>query len=286
MDIGIGLPTTIAGTTREQMLEWARRADRAGFSSLGTIDRLVYANYEPLVALAGAAAVTERTRLLTSIALLPWRQNAALFAKQAASLHALSGNRLTLGVAVGGRPDDFEASGVPMTGRGARMDAMLDELTRVWAGEERGYAGAIGPDVSSDPPQLIVGGGVEASFERAAKYGDGWIMGGGPADRFAQQREMAEAAFQAAGRSEPPRTMALSYFSLDSDPEAQVRKTIGDYYEFAGEYRDVIVDGAAKGPDAVRERIAGFEQAGCDELVLFPASADPDQVDALAAVAL
>jgi alkanesulfonate monooxygenase SsuD/methylene tetrahydromethanopterin reductase-like flavin-dependent oxidoreductase (luciferase family) len=285
VDIAIGLPTTIAGTTRDQVLEWARRADRAGFSSLGTIDRLVYANYEPLVALAGAAAVTERTRLLTSIALLPWRQNAALFAKQAASLQALSGNRLTLGVSIGGRPDDFEASGVPMAGRGARMNEMLDEIRRVWAGEERGYAGAIGPDVSSDPPQLIVGGSVDASFERAAKYGDGWIMGGGSADAFAQQRERAEAAFRAAGRGEP-RTMALAYFSLDPDPEAQVRKTIGDYYAFAGEYRDLVVEGAAKGPDAVRERIAAFEQAGCDELVLFPASADPDQVDALAAVAL
>jgi len=80
--------------------------------------------------------------------------------------------------------------------------------------------------------------------------------------------------------------MALSYFSLDTDPEAQVRKTIGDYYEFAGEYRDRIVDGAAKGPEAVRERIADFEQAGCDELILFPASADPADVDALAALVL
>jgi alkanesulfonate monooxygenase SsuD/methylene tetrahydromethanopterin reductase-like flavin-dependent oxidoreductase (luciferase family) len=110
-------------------------------------------------------------------------------------------------------------------------------------------------------------------------------MGGGSADAFAQQRERAEAAFRAAGRGEP-RTMALAYFSLDPDPEAQVRKTIGDYYAFAGEYREGVVEGAAKGPDAVRERIAAFEQAGCDELVLFPASADPDQVDALAAVAL
>ncbi len=49
MDIGIGLPTTLPGTTGDQAVEWARRADAAGFSSLGTIDRLVYPNYEPLV---------------------------------------------------------------------------------------------------------------------------------------------------------------------------------------------------------------------------------------------
>jgi alkanesulfonate monooxygenase SsuD/methylene tetrahydromethanopterin reductase-like flavin-dependent oxidoreductase (luciferase family) len=285
VEIAIGLPTTIRGATREQVLEWARRADSAGFSSLGTIDRLVYGNYEPLTALAAAGAVTERVRLLTSIALLPWRQNAALFAKQAASVHTLSNGRLVLGVAVGGRPDDFEASGVPMAGRGARIDQMLDDITRIWAGEERGFAGAIGPDVSSNPPSLIVGGTVDASFERAAKYGDGWVFGGGPPENFAGQREKAVAAFEAAGRDQP-RTMALAYVSLDADPEAQVRETIGDYYAFAGPYQDAVVEGAAKSADAIRERIAAFEAAGCDELVLFPASADPDQVDALASVAL
>ena len=56
MKIGIGLPTTIPGATREQVLDWARRADSAGFSCLGTIDRIVYPNHEPLVALAAAAA--------------------------------------------------------------------------------------------------------------------------------------------------------------------------------------------------------------------------------------
>ena len=67
MDVGIGLPTTIPGASGEQILEWARRAEARGFSSLGTIDRIVYGNYEPLIALAAAAAVTERIRLTTAI---------------------------------------------------------------------------------------------------------------------------------------------------------------------------------------------------------------------------
>jgi len=54
MKIGIGLPTTIPGARRDEILEWARRAEGAGFSSLGTIDRIVYSNHEPLVALAAA----------------------------------------------------------------------------------------------------------------------------------------------------------------------------------------------------------------------------------------
>jgi alkanesulfonate monooxygenase SsuD/methylene tetrahydromethanopterin reductase-like flavin-dependent oxidoreductase (luciferase family) len=285
LDIGIGLPTTIPGATREQVLDWARRADAAGFSSLGTIDRLVYPNYEPLVALAAAAAVTERARLLTSVLLLPWRVNAALVAEQAASVHKLSDGRLVLGVAVGGRPDDFEASGVEMTDRGRRIEAMLDEIERVWQGEERGYAGAIGPDVSGDPPSLILGGAVEATFERAARYADGWIMGAMPPETLVEPRDKAIAAFEKAGRAEKPHVMALSYYSLSGDEE-QIRSTIGDYYAFAPEYADFTVTLTAKGADGIRERVKAFEEAGCDELILFPDSADPEQVEQLAELVL
>src|SRR5882757_6879683 len=109
MDVGIGLPATIPGVEGDQVVEWARRAEARGFSSLGTLDRLVYGNYEPLIALAAAAAVTERIRLTTAILIAPMRANAAMLAKQAASVDALSGGRLVLGIAVGGREDDYEA---------------------------------------------------------------------------------------------------------------------------------------------------------------------------------
>jgi alkanesulfonate monooxygenase SsuD/methylene tetrahydromethanopterin reductase-like flavin-dependent oxidoreductase (luciferase family) len=286
MKIGIGLPTTIRGVKGGEVLDWARRADAAGFSCLGTIDRLVYANYEPFIGLAAAAAVTERIGLTTAIAILPPRQNAALVAKQAATIPALSGGRLVLGVGVGGRPDDFEAGAADFEGRGRRMDEMLDDIRRVWAGEERGHAGAIGPDVSADPPSVMVGGQVKAAFRRAARYGDGWIMGGGTPELFSDARETLEAAFRDAGRSEEPIAASLAYFSLDADPERQTRATIGDYYSFLGEHAGMVVDSTAKGEDEVRERVQVFADHGCDELILFPASSDPEQVDKLAAAVL
>ena len=118
MDVAIGLPNTVEGVDRDSLLEWARRAESRGFSSLGTLDRLVYPGWDALVSLAAAASVTERIGLLTDILIVPWRNNAALVAKQAASVDALSGGRLTLGVAIGAREDDYSASGVPTGGRG------------------------------------------------------------------------------------------------------------------------------------------------------------------------
>src|SRR5918992_3395683 len=118
MDVEIGLPNSVRGVDRAGIVDWARRAEDAGFSSLGTIDRLVYPSYESLIALAAAAAVTERIRLATDILLAPLHANAALLAKQAASIDRLSGGRLVLGVGLGSRDDDYEASGLPTGGRG------------------------------------------------------------------------------------------------------------------------------------------------------------------------
>src|SRR5688500_14379614 len=111
MQVGIGLPNTVRGATGEILLEWARRADAAPFASLGVFDRLLYDSFDPMMALAAAAGVTGRIRLATTIITGPLR-NDALLAKEAASLDALSGGRLTMGIALGARKEDYDAAGV------------------------------------------------------------------------------------------------------------------------------------------------------------------------------
>ncbi len=281
MEIGIGLPSTVPGVTGQELTEWARRADQAPLSTLGTIDRIVYPNYEPLTALAAAAAVTSRIKLATCVLLAPLRSNAVLLAKQAASVHHISGGRLVFGAAVGGRADDFEVSGIDMDGRGRVFEGQLATLKRVWAGEEKGYAGPVGPNLD-EPPQLIVGGSVDAAFRRAARYGDGWMMGGGTPDQFRDSVAKLESAWRDAGRSGEPRKMALGYFALGESAEEDARSYLGDYYAWLGEdTAGMIVGGAAKDADTIRQYISAFEQAGADEFVLFPSSSDPDQVDLL-----
>jgi len=246
----------------------------------------VYPNYEPFIGLAAAAAVTKRIRLTTAIAILPYRANAAYVAKQAATIQALSGGRLVLGLSVGGREDDYTASGVPMAGRGRRFEAMLREMKDIWAGAERGEAGAIGPPVADDPPKLIIAGQVDAAFRRAAEYGHGWMAGAGPADRFPAALEQLTAAFRKAGREDPPKAMAIQYFGLGDDVEAQIDRSVRDYYAFAGEYAEIVTANVARGVDGVRERVRAFADVGCDELILSPTSPDPRQVDMLAEAVL
>lgn len=283
MDVGIGLPATVPGVEGRDLIESARRADAAGFSSLGTIDRLVYPNFEPLVALGAAAAVTERIRLATTVLLAPQRINTALLAKQAATLDRISDGRLVLGMAPGGRDDDFEAAGGSFTERGRVFDRQLDELERIWSGEERGLAGPIGPPARDGGPTLIIGGSVDAAYRRAARYGAGWIMGGGTPEMFAAELLKVQAAWKEAGRDGEPHTIVLTYFALGPNAAADADAYLHDYYAWLGPAADMIAASAALDDEAVKQRIAAFAEVGCGELLMFPCSADPEQVDRLAA---
>lgn len=283
MDVGIGLPSAIPDTEGRRLVEWAEAADQAGFSSLGTIGRLVYPNYDHMIALAAAAAVTGRIRLITSILIAPLYANAALLAKQAASLDRLSGGRLVLAVGLGARDDDYAASGLAKADRGRRLDKQLEEMKRIWSGEERGYAGAIGPAPAREGgPQVIVGGHAEAAFRRAARFGDGWIMGGGTPEMFSQMAGAVEQAWQAAGRSGKPRKLSLAYFALGPKAREHADSYLKHYYAWLGDVADQIAAGAAVNGEMVKSYVAGFEQSGCDELILIPCSSELDQVTLLA----
>ena len=178
MKIGIGLPTTLPNVDRELLLPWARKVDEGPFSSLGVIDRLVYLNYEALMALAAAAAVTNRVRLMTAVLLAPLR-NTGVLAKQAATIDTLSGGRLTLGMGVGTREDDFEVTPAPFKGRGVRFGEQITAMKRIWAGETvAGGEGIVGPPpVQPGGPELLIGAFSPAAIDRVGLC-DRYIGGG------------------------------------------------------------------------------------------------------------
>jgi alkanesulfonate monooxygenase SsuD/methylene tetrahydromethanopterin reductase-like flavin-dependent oxidoreductase (luciferase family) len=286
MELGIGLPNAVPGTTGDELIDFAREADEAGFSVLGTIDRIVYPNFEPVATLAAAAAVTERIRLATTVMLGPLRANAALVAKQILTLDALAGGgRAVLGVGLGGRDDDYAISDLHMKNRGRWLDAALEKITRIWT-REGAHESMVGPRPDGNGPSLIVGGHVQASFERAAKYAEGWIQGGSGPDQFGEDAANLDRAWQAAGREGEPRKMALAYFSLGPDAERNAHEYLPHYYEWLGEEQaEMIATSTPKDADGVRALIDSFEEKGCDELILFPSTGDPAQVGLLAEAA-
>jgi alkanesulfonate monooxygenase SsuD/methylene tetrahydromethanopterin reductase-like flavin-dependent oxidoreductase (luciferase family) len=262
-------------------VDWARRAEDAGFSSVGTIDRIVYSNYESLASLTAAAAVTERIRLVTDILIAPLRRSTALFGKQAATLDSLSEGRLVLGLAVGGREDDFEAVGADFHARGHTFEEQLEELEAVWGGER-----GVGPEPANGKrPSLLIGGSADVAFQRAARYADGWTMGGGTPDMFGEGLGKLREAWQTEGREGEPRTMALFYFGLGDGAQDAARSTLGDYYAFLGDYADQVVQSAATDEDTLKGYLSAFEEAGADEVICFPVSTDLEQVDLLARAA-
>ncbi len=271
MKVGIGLPNAVTGTSGAELIEFARAGETNGFSTLGTIDRVNYGNFEPLVALAAAAAVTESIGLTTSVLLGPLRQNAVQTAKQALSVNELSGGRLTLGIGLGARDDDFEVSGVDTGDKAGQMDSFLHAVEETFENEK------IGPR-EAGLPEILIGGSVKASFDRAARFGNGWIAGGAPPDVFAEMAEGARAAWSEANRDGEPRLAALGYFSLGDDAKENAQAYLGDYYAFLGEETaNMIASSAATSTEMVKGYISGFESVGCDELILFPCSGDTNQ---------
>ena len=269
MEVGIGLPSTIPGTGRGELLEWARRAEARGFSTLGTLDRIVYPGHDPLIALTAAAAVTERIRLMTAILLAPTRANGAVLAKQAATLDVLSGGRLVLGVAVGRREDDFEAAGVDFDARAQILDEMLERLERIWAGD-----GDIGPPTPAGRPELILGGLVGPAFRRAARHAAGWTGGNCTPDDLRRGIERLLAAWEAAGREGAPRTLAQPYYALGERGEAGGRALPARLLRPGRLHRLDRRAGGDRRRDRARER-PGLRRGGLRRADLLPLRREP-----------
>ena len=286
MDVGIGLPNTVPGTTGHDLLEWARRADSAGFSSLATIGAVSYPGYEELTVFAAAAAVTERVRLFSNVLIAPARSTAEL-AKQAATVDQISNGRLTLGLGVGWRDSDYVLTDRDFSQRGAGFDKLLRDLGKAWRGEalKEGTRPPAPQPVQAQIP-LMIGGTSDAAISRAVKFGIGWTSGGLPPAMAGEFADKVRAAWADAGREGKPRIAALAYFSL-GDTEDASRRALMDYYAPRGEETaTMIANRALRSPDAITSALDGYANAGVDEVIFDATVSDPSQVDLLAAVVM
>ncbi|MFJ8155190.1 LLM class F420-dependent oxidoreductase [Streptomyces sp. NPDC094468] len=214
-DYGIQLPiqsqSTIyaeeweAGAGTADLVEIARAVDRAGFAYLAVCDHVAIPHrlaaamstvwYDPVATLAHLAAVTERVRLLSHVAVVGLR-HPLLSAKQYATLDHLSGGRLILGVGAGHVREEFAVLGVDFGQRGAVLDEAIDALRAALGPDEfPAHHGKFydfeGLGQRPRPAQrrvpVWVGGSSPAAVRRAALKGDGWLPQGDPRDRLPAQ---------------------------------------------------------------------------------------------------
>lgn len=283
MKLGIGLPNTMAHETdRRLMLDWARQAEQAGFHVLGTIDKPNYDAWDPLVTLAGVAGVTERIRLATTILQLPPR-NEVLVAKQAAVVDQLSGGRLDLGVAQGGREDDYQALGAEFGGRSARFERQVSRLREVWrnARESDRDHGVVGPAPVQDPgPPIWIGAFQPKAIERAVRLADGFIFGTAGSATMAQYAPSIREGLAANGK--PNAIVAgLAYVAVGENEQEALAEATHHVVRYYGQLWTEPENLIHHGPPAkIVEELAAYADA-IDLLILFPQIPRLDQVEQL-----
>jgi len=222
VSINVGGPATA-----EKMIETSQHAEAAGIESVWTFEHVIVPTaYEsrypydrsgkmpippqawfldPLISLAHVAAATKSIRLGTGVNILP-QANPLLFAKQAASLDALSRGRLTLGLGIGWLAEEYHAMGTPFERRGARFDDYLDAIKKVWTGavvehesEFLSWHGFMShpPPAQKPHPPVLIGGATTKTLQRVVHAAQGWYA---PSDsphelteKIATLRELAAA---------------------------------------------------------------------------------------------
>ncbi|MGE3268549.1 MAG: LLM class flavin-dependent oxidoreductase [Chloroflexota bacterium] len=278
MKIGIGVPTTIPGVSGDLLLEWARRADASGFSSLSFIDRIAYDNYEVMTTLAAMAAVTTNVRLVPAV-ILGTTRSAGLLAKQATTVDRLSNGRLSLGLGIGARQSDYDAVDLTYHDRGRRFDEQLATLRRLWRGEP--YSESVGPigppPVQEGGPELLIGAFAPSALKRVGLYGDGYIGVRTPADMAACYR-LVEEGWREAGRTGRPRFLGLGAFALGPDAEERGAVSVRHYYAYWTERVDFIARSTLTTPQAIQDFVRACEDIGVDEVLLNPTIPELDQV--------
>jgi alkanesulfonate monooxygenase SsuD/methylene tetrahydromethanopterin reductase-like flavin-dependent oxidoreductase (luciferase family) len=286
------MPVMEPGLDRTTLRAWAELVDAGPFSSLCWGERIAFDNPESLTLLGALAAWTDRVRLVTTV-LIPQLHDPVMLAKALATGDMLCGGRLTVGIGVGGRHEDYRAVGAdPRTQTMRAMAQRVAVMKRIWAGEKVTESTLpVGPPpVQAGGPELLVGTMGPKTVRSAAEWAHG--LAGTTLDLdVASQNDLfdvARAAWRDAGKAAPH--LATSFWFAVGDgagPREQVHRHLLRYMNWipAG-----VVDamapttGWAGTQDELRDVLERFADIGTDEIHLIPTSSDLDQVRSVAEV--
>jgi alkanesulfonate monooxygenase SsuD/methylene tetrahydromethanopterin reductase-like flavin-dependent oxidoreductase (luciferase family) len=266
--------------------DWARAIDDGPFASLCWGERVAFDNPHTLTLLGALSAWTDRVRLVTTV-IVPQLHDPVMLAKALATGDMLCGGRLTVGIGVGGRLEDYRAVGAdPATQTMRGLAERVAVMKRVWSREQ--FAESVSPvgptPVQSGGPPLLIGSLGPKTIRSASGWADG--LAGTTLDLDVVHQgelfDVARAAWAAAGRAKPH--LATSFwFALGSRDEAraQVHRHLRHYMNWMPpEYVDAMAPttGFAGSDDELVAVLRKFETIGADEIALIPTSSDLGQL--------
>lgn len=271
---------------------WARIVDDGPFSSLCWGERIAFDNPDSLTLLGALAAWTDRVQLVTTV-IVPQLHDPVMCAKALATGDMLSGGRLTVGIGVGGRHEDYHAVGAdPKTQTMRGMAERVEVMKRVWAGEKVTESVLpVGPaPVRTGGPGLLIGSIGPKTVRSAAGWADG--MAGTTMDLNVEAQnelfDVARAAWAEADKAAPYLGTSFWFAIGEGEaPRAQMHHHLRRYMNWIpAEFVDAIAPttGWAGREDSLADTLRAFEAIGTDEIHLIPTSSDLDQLRRVADV--
>ncbi len=273
---------------------WSKRAEALGFESLWTQEAITGAVpiLEPVTLLSYIAAITEKVRLGTSVIVAPLR-NPIQLAKSLGSLDHMSKGRLTVGLGLGGNPNDIPPFGISSEKRVRRFIEIIEVMKALWTQPEAHFQGEFwqldGLKMEPKPlqkphPPIWLGARHINALRRAVRHADGWMGAGSSSTaEFIDGVGQARMYLEEAGRD--PSTFAISkrvYVALDNDEqraERRLREWFGRRYNNAEMASKVSVWGSAA---RCTDMLAEIVEAGAEMVMLNPAFDHMDHLEALA----
>ena len=278
----------VPGWDRDTILDWCRRIDEGPFSSIAAGERIFFSNPEIMVTLSAAAVATERVRIHFDVLVTPMHATLHI-AKQIATLDVLSNGRVTLGVGVGGREEDYLALERSFDNKRLRkMEEQIRDMRTAWSGEKT--VQSLRPlepkPIQPGGPPVLVGAITEKSIRRAATWADGLSHFSFGPDYGDIERAFATArnTWSECGRTEAPTLVTAFWYALGDNGREQMDRCLHAYLNFLGPELGPALSSSVATISAttLQDAIAKARDLGTDELLLVPSTIDPDDVDRIA----
>ncbi|HQQ64251.1 MAG TPA: LLM class flavin-dependent oxidoreductase [Pseudomonadales bacterium] len=290
MRIGMTIPFMEPGWNRQTMQQWAVAIDNGPWASLALGERITFINPEFMTSLAACAAWTNRVELISTVSVLTMH-NPVLMAKQFATIDVIADGRLTVGVGLGGRREDYEAIGADWGHhRIARLEENVSVLRRIWHGEQvlpRAKRIVEPLPVQTGGPKILAGVIGPKSIAAAARYADG--LSGfsfmASLDDIRQSFDAFRAAWQAEGRTGKPRLIASFWYGIEQKGKQQMVRHLDRYLNFMPDElaRQLApVAGFNGSIEALKNFLQEIESLGADDVILVPTSTDLEEIQTIA----